>query len=353
MNSDLHKLPAGWLPPEWAPQRAVMLTWPHKSADWWRWLDAVDRAFAGIAREVAQRQRLLVTVRDAEHEARVRAAIADAGGDLKPIRFFQAPADDAWVRDHGPITVVTDDGPVLLDFEFNGWGNKYDATADNRLTAALHARGAFGATPRIPVPFVLEGGSIETDGAGTLLTTRSCLLSPARNPGWDEGRIERLLKRAFGVERVLWLDHGALQGDDTDGHIDTLARFCNPTTIAWQDCDDPSDPHYAELKALGAELAALRTRGGKPYTLVPLPLPAAKHDDDGKRLPASYANFLIINGAVLVPTYDDPADAHALEQLRGCFPDREIVPLDGLPIVNQYGSLHCVTMQLPEAVETR
>lgn len=353
MHTDLDKLPRGLLPPEWALQSAVMLTWPHESADWWRWLDAVDRAFAGIGREVTRRQELLVTVRDGAHEARVRAALKAADADLGRTRFFHAPADDAWVRDHGPITVLVDDKPVLLDFRFNGWGNKYDAAADDRLTGVLHALGAFGDTPRVPVPFVLEGGSIETDGEGTLLTTRSCLLSPARNPNWTQHYIERLLIRAFGVHRVLWLDHGALEGDDTDGHIDTLARFCDPATIAWQDCDDPTDPHYAELKAMGAELTALRTADGQPYTLVPLPLPAPKHDEDGKRLPASYANFLIINDAVLVPTYDDPADAHALAQLRGCFPDREIVPLDGLPIVNQYGSLHCVTMQLPAAVQPR
>lgn len=328
-----------------------MLTWPHESADWWRWLDQVDRAFAGIAREVARRQRLLVTVRDGAHEARVRSAIADAGADLSRIAFHRAPADDAWVRDHGPITVIRDDRRVLLDFRFNGWGNKYDASEDDRLTARLHAAGAFGGLELESVDFVLEGGSIETDGAGTLLTTASCLLSPERNPGWSRDRIEQFLKRLFGVERILWLQHGALAGDDTDGHIDTLARFCDAGTIAWQSCDDADDEHHAELTAMGEELEGLRTRDGSPYRLVALPFPAAKHDEDGKRLPASYANFLIINGAVLVPAYGDPADAVAAERLAGCFPDRDIVMLDGLPIVHQYGSLHCVTMQLPAGAE--
>lgn len=328
-----------------------MLTWPHESADWWRWLDKVDRAFAGIAREVARRQRLLVTVRDGLHEARVRSAIADAGADLSRISFFRAPADDAWVRDHGPITVIRDGQRVLLDFQFNGWGNKYDASEDNRLTARLHAAGAFGDLPLEPVDFVLEGGSIETDGVGTLLTTTSCLLSPQRNPDWSRERIEAFLISLFGVERVLWLEHGALAGDDTDGHIDTLARFCDPGTIAWQSCDDATDEHHAELTAMGEELKALRTLDGKPYQLVALPFPAAKHDEDGKRLPASYANFLIINDAVLVPAYDDPADAVAAERLAECFPGRTIVMLDGLPIVHQYGSLHCVTMQVPAGNE--
>ena len=350
MKSVLENLTPGWLPPEWAPQSAVMLTWPHESADWWRWLDAVDRAFAEFAREIAQRERVLITVRDAAHETRVRAALETAGADLRRIRLHHAPADDAWVRDHGPITVLRDGAPVLLDFRFNGWGEKYDAANDDALTTRLHALGAFGDVPLESLEFVLEGGSIETDGEGTLLTTVSCLLSPQRNPDWERADIDALLQRAFGVERVLWLEHGALAGDDTDGHIDTLARFCDPRTIAWQSCDDPADEHHAELAAMGAELAALRTADGAPYRLVALPLPAPKHDEDGKRLPASYANFLIVNGAVLVPAYDDPADGVAAERLRGCFPEHEIVLLNGLPIVHQYGSLHCVSMQLPAGV---
>ncbi len=350
MNDLLKNLTPGYLPPEWAPQSAVMLTWPHESADWWRWLDAVDRAFAEFAREIARRERVLITVRDTAHENRVRDALEAACADLRGVRFFRAPADDAWVRDHGPITVLRDGAPVLLDFRFNGWGQKYDAANDDALTSRLHTLGAFGDVPIESLDFVLEGGSIETDGENTLLTTVSCLMSPQRNPDCSRADIDRLLKRAFGVERVLWLEHGALAGDDTDGHIDTLARFCDPQTIAWQSCDDPDDAHYGELKAMGDELAALRTLAGEPYRLVALPLPAAKHDEDGKRLPASYANFLIVNGAVLVPSYDDPADEVAAEALRGCFPGHEVILLNGLPIVHQYGSLHCVSMQLPAGV---
>lgn len=351
MKNDLiESIAPGWLPPEWAPQAAVMLTWPHESADWWRWLDQVDRAFAEFAREIARHAAVLVTVRDAAHETRVREALAAAGAAVEQIRFFRAPADDAWVRDHGPLTVIRDGDPVLLDFRFNGWGQKYDAARDDALTAELHAMGAFGDAPREAVEFVLEGGSIETDGEGTMLTTTSCLMSPMRNPDWSRDEIDTLLRRAFGVERVLWLEHGALAGDDTDGHVDTLARFCDPRTIAWQSCDDPADEHHASLQAMGAELAALSTTDGEPYRLVPLPLPAAKHDEDGRRLPASYANFLIVNGAVLVPSYDDPADAVAAERLRGCFPEHDVVLVNGLPIVHQYGSLHCVSMQLPAGV---
>ena len=349
MGTERQFLP-GWLPPEWAPQSAVMLTWPHEDADWWRWLDQVDRAFAAIAREVSRRQLLLVTVRDAAHEARVRTAIDDGGGNFSRIRFFRAPADDAWVRDHGPITVLRDGRPILLDFTFNGWGTKYDASQDNLLTSRLHAMGAFGDTDIESHDFVLEGGSIETDGEGTLLTTTSCLLSPQRNPTWERDDIEWMFQTLFGVKRVIWLENGGLSGDDTDGHIDTLARFCDAHTIAWQDCDDADDEHHGPLKAMGKELLGLRTLQGEPYRLVALPLPKAKYDEDGKRLPASYANFLIINGAILVPAYDDAADAVAERLLKECFPTHDIIMLDGLPIVHQYGSLHCVTMQLPEGV---
>jgi agmatine deiminase len=197
---------------------------------------------------------------------------------------------------------------------------------------------------------VLEGGGIETDGAGSLLTTESCLLSPQRNPSLNKQQIEERLKTLFGIERVLWLKYGQLAGDDTDGHIDTLARFCDAQTIAYVACDDPRDEHYVELQALEAELKALRTREGKPYRLVPLPWPQAKFSSGGKRLPASYANFLMINDAVLAPTYDDPADAEVLVRLRTCFPDREVIGIPCLPLIKQYGSLHCVTMQLPAGV---
>ena len=188
------------------------------------------------------------------------------------------------------------------------------------------------------------------DGSGTLLTTARCLLAPTRNPKLTQDGLEARLKELLGLDRILWLQHGHLTGDDTDSHIDTLARFCDARTIAYVACADPDDEHHAELKAMEEELRALRAADGRPYRLVPLPWPRARYDDDGRRLPATYANFLIINGAVLVPTYDDPADGPALARLRECFPGREIIGVDCLPLIYQYGSLHCVTMQLPEGV---
>jgi len=314
------------LPPEWAPQSGVMLTWPHAQSDWAPWLTEVEPVFVAIARAVTAHERLLVSCLDDAHLAHVRTRLADATIDLGRVDLYALPSNDTWARDHGPLTVLRDGHPVLLDFTFNGWGNKHAAALDNRITATLHAAGAFGATALESDPLVLEGGSIEVDGRGTLLTTRRCLL--------------------FGVERVLWLDHGHLEGDDTDAHIDTLARFCDPHTIAYVACDDPADPHYEGLRAMAAELAALRDADGAPYRLVPLPWPAAKYDGD-QRLPATYANFLIINDAVLVPTYRDAADAEALAAIQGCFPEREVIGIDCLPLIHQYGSLHCVTMQLP------
>jgi agmatine/peptidylarginine deiminase len=236
-----------------------------------------------------------------------------------------------------------------LDFIFNGWGGKFDAALDNTLTQQLHALGALTA-PVEPVNFVLEGGGIDVDGEGTLLTTSRCLLAPTRNPTLSKAQIETVLKDKLGVRRVLWLEHGDLLGDDTDGHVDTIARFCNATTIAYQACEDAYDAHHADLKALESELRALTQPNGQPYTLVPLPLPPAIHDEDGKRLPAGYPNFLILNGAVLVPTYGDAAtDAEALRRLRPHFPGRDVIGIDCRALINQYGSLHCVTMQLPAA----
>lgn len=205
-------------------------------------------------------------------------------------------------------------------------------------------------TPHIDIDFVLEGGSVESDGLGTVMTTRQCLLNPNRNPDSSPEDIENKLKLYFGANRILWLDQSNLAGDDTDAHIDTLARFCSPTTIAYTSCDDKEDPHYQDLKHMEAQLQKLVDFQGKPYKLVSLPLPSPVYDEDGERLPANYANFLIINGAVLAPIYNDPMDNIALGKLAGCFPDRQILPIPCRPLVQQYGSLHCMTMQFPAKV---
>jgi len=334
------------LPAEWAPQDAVQLTWPRADGDFARWFDAVERNFFAIAAAIARFEPVLVaTAGDADA---LRKRLIKAGVSGRRLRVYGVPSNDVWARDHGPITVFRNRQPVHLDFTFNGWGGKFDAADDNRITRLLAEQEAWTASVET-IDFVLEGGAIDADGAGTLLTTERCLLAPTRNPGLSKAQVEEKLKQWFGLTRVLWLKRGDLLGDDTDGHVDTIARFCDPGTIAYQACDDRQDAHYEELAAMAAELASLRDAWGKPYRLVPLPLPPAIHDDDGRRLPAGYPNFLIVNGAVLVPTYGVDTDAVALERLRPCFPGRELIGIDCRPLIHQYGSLHCVTMQIPKA----
>lgn len=337
-------------PPEWAPQSGVLLTWPHRGTDWNSNLAAVENVFGQLAREISHREFALIACYSEAHRAHVRAYLRKAAADLDQCRLFIAPSNDSWARDHGPLTVFDNQIPLLLDYVFNGWGGKFPAELDNEVTRHLAAQRAFGATAVQTIPFVLEGGSIDSDGGGTLLTTARCLLSPARNPGLGQNEIERHLRKELGVNRVLWLQHGALAGDDTDGHIDTLARFCDPATIAYVRCTDPRDAHYQQLRAMEHELVALRTTTGTPYRLVPLPWPKARHGAGGGRLPATYANFLIINEALLVPTYDDEADEAALSSLGACFPGRKTVGIDCRPLIAQNGSLHCVTMQFPAGV---
>jgi agmatine/peptidylarginine deiminase len=264
--------------------------------------------------------------------------------------FALQPSNDSWARDHGPITVLEQNQPRLLDFQFNGWGGKYPHDLDNRITTGLHTHDNFGDTPLEHVEIVLEGGSIDSDGEGSLLTTRACLCHPGRNPRLSTTEIETRLRHLLGVERLLWLEHGWLAGDDTDGHIDMLARFCNPETIAYTACTDHKDEHFAELSAMHAELEGMTQRNGQAYELVALPIPQAIFNPQGKRLPASYANFLIINEAVLVPQYGDPADVIAHERLTACFPEREIIGINCRAVIEQFGSLHCLTMQLPAGV---
>jgi agmatine deiminase len=338
-------MPTIFFPPEWYPQSAVQLTWPHAGTDWFGMLDDVVPCFVNIAREVLKREKLLVICPDA---AEVSALIGDV--DAGKLFFYELPSDDTWARDHGGLSVFIDGKPCLYDFTFNGWGLKFPAKQDNQLTAALYEKKAF--QPEVTYinqqSFVLEGGSVESDGRGTLLTTSKCLLSVNRNETLGEAEVEAFLKEKFGLKRVLWLRNGYLAGDDTDSHVDTLARFCDEETIAYvQPGEDTGDEHFEELSRMEKELQAFRTIDGKPYRLIGLPMSDSVYYD-GERLPATYANFLIINGTVLFPTYRSPKDELARQQLQATFPDREIVGIDCLPLLRQHGSLHCVTMQYPK-----
>ncbi|MCG6976484.1 MAG: agmatine deiminase family protein [Acidiferrobacterales bacterium] len=339
-----------YLPPEWAPQSGVQLTWPHAHGDWAKNLAIVEPVFVDLATNIARFERVLIVCRDATHQQHINSLLAERSLDPDRVRYVVAPSNDTWARDHGALTVICSGEPQLLDFQFNGWGGKYDHDLDNAITPAIYRAGMFGDTPMETVNLILEGGAVEVDGSGTLLATRSSVLSSTRNGDLPVQQMEQQLSHYLGIERFLWLDHGTLSGDDTDGHIDTLARFCDRDTIAYCHSDNPDDMDHAELVAMREELAAFRSITGDPYRLVPLPMPETKVDEDGKRLPATYANFLIINDAVLVPTYEDPADTEALSLLQQCFPGREVIGVNALPLILQYGSLHCVTMQFPEGV---
>jgi agmatine deiminase len=334
------------LPAEWGPQSGVQLTFPHADTDWAPYLHEAVRCFSRIACEISRREKLLVVAPD---PAMVLSALA--GCNMDNVRIVELNTNDTWARDHGGISVLRDGHPEVLDFAFNGWGNKFDATLDNEITGKLFSNNAF--SPGVPrrdyLDFVLEGGSIESDGQGTILTTSECLLSPHRNAPMTGTDIEAIFKKALGANRVLWLDHGYLEGDDTDSHIDTLARFCDPQTIAYVRCDDESDVHFDALQKMETALSAFTTADGRPYRLIPLPM-ADPMVEDGERLPATYANFLIINDAVLMPAYNSAKDEIAARALADAFLDRQIVPIDCRVLVKQHGSLHCVTMQYPPGV---
>ena len=331
-------------PAEWAPQSAVLLTWPHSHTDWKPILEEVIPCFVSIAKEIIRREKLII-VCAAEEE--VKQALGEV--DYSRIIFREIPSNDSWMRDHGPISVWVNETPCILDFTFNGWGLKFPANHDNQITRRLYESGVFHPEVRYQnlLYMVLEGGSIESDGEGTLMSTSKCLLSPNRNDYKSRAEIEDHLKMIFNVKRILWLNHGYLAGDDTDSHIDTLARFCDRETIAYVKCLDPDDEHFSELSSMEAELQWLKTDGGQPYRLIALPMAEAVYHE-GERLPATYANFLIINQAVLMPAYHSPLDEAAKKILQEAFPDREIVSINCLPLIKQHGSLHCITMQLPE-----
>lgn len=336
--------------PEFAPQSGVIITWPHSATDWRPALDDIERLYVSLAAVITRHERLLVICRDAAHRRHVNRQLARAGVTAPEVAFALAETDDTWVRDYGPLACRDGGRLVLHDFTFDGWGGKYPAARDDRVSRGLYDSGVLGAAELRRHRLVLEGGSIDCDGQGTLLTTVRCLLESGRNPGVDRARLEVLLREQLGIDRVLWLAHGELAGDDTDAHVDMLARFCGPDTIAYSSCSDPDDEHHAPLAAMREQLLGFRTREGHPYRLVPLPLPRAIHAGDGRRLPASYANFLVLNGAVLVPAYADPADRIASAALGECFPGRRVEVLDCRALIRQNGSLHCATMQLPEGV---
>lgn len=353
-----------YLPAEWQRQSAVQLTWPHAGSDWDDILEEVEVCYYHMAREISLRELLLIVTPNVEEvqkslESGLNGRIPEnerirEEALLHRICFFCCDTNDTWARDHAFLTCLDNEDPerrILLDFCFNGWGMKFAANYDNQINNRLYKSGLLDGVYLDCRDFVLEGGAIESDGEGTLLTTSSCLLAPNRNEPLDKHDIEKTIRNIFNAKRVLWLNHGGLAGDDTDGHIDTLARFCNPQTIAYVECKDKNDEHYEELNKMQKELRSFRNNEGKPYQLVGLPMPDAIYDEEGYRLPATYANFLIMNDAVLCPTYNQPEnDAQAIKTLSEIFTDREVVGVDCRVLIRQHGSLHCCTMQYPESL---
>ena len=334
------------LPAEWAPQSGIQLTWPHAGTDWAHMLTEVQACFTAIAREIAQRELLLIVTPEPEEVKKQISATVN----MQNVRFMECETNDTWARDHGAITMLDAEGALLLDFMFNGWGLKFASDKDNLITRQAVKVGFLNGRYVNRLGFVLEGGSIESDGLGTLLTTSECLLSPNRNGQMSRDEIEEYLCSVFHLKQVLWLDHGCLAGDDTDSHVDTLARLCSPDTIAYVQCTDTQDEHYEALHQMEEQLKTFRTLSGKPYRLLALPM-VDKIDEEGERLPATYANFLIMNDAVLYPTYRQPEnDQRAKEVLQEAFPHHEIVSVDCCALIKQHGSLHCVTMQYPVGV---
>ena len=337
------------LPAEWEAQSAILLTWPNPDGDFAASPDAFDqvcRCFEQLTLSIARYQPVCISVGSDSEHTRLKSWLA-AQSLAHAVTLYRLPSNDVWARDHSPIGVYRDGQTQLLKFGFDGWGGKYPSDKDNALAPQLAAQGAFGNTPLVPVDLVLEGGAIDSDGQGTLLATRSSVLDPKRNPARTAQELQHQLLEVFGLKRILWLDHGALKGDDTDGHIDTLARFVSPDTIIYQAAGDEHDVNRDELERMAAELRQLRTLDGRPYQLLALPWAGPHRDEQGHDLPASYANFLILNEAVLMPTYGCEADAQALAVMRQALPQRQIVGVDCQALIRQYGSLHCVTMNLP------
>jgi len=333
------------LPAEWEPQTAVWLSWPHRATTWPGNFRPIPAVFSRLAAEISRRQLVRINAVP-ERAARAKALLVKAGADMARIEFYAHPTDDAWCRDHGPIFVrnARTGEVAVTEWDYNAWGGKYPPFENDRKIPARIGR-ALGLRA-FENAMVLEGGSIETDGQGQLLTTESCLLNPNRNPGLSRPEIEQALCNQFGVDTIFWLGAGIV-GDDTDGHIDDLSRFLPKNGILTMVEKDKKDPNYGPLQENLERLRSFRNREDKKFRLVEIALPKAIYRGK-QRLPASYANYLVINGAVLLPTFRQPArDRAAAEALAACFPKRDIVPIDCLDLVGGLGAIHCVTQQQP------
>ena len=340
--------PGRRLPAEWEPHRATWLAWPHNRETWPGIYEVVPAAFTALVRALRRFEMVRLMVPD--RATRLAVAERDDLGTGHPLALVEIPTDDAWVRDYGPIfTMCGDESPLATLWGFNAWGGKYPPW-DRDGGAGRRMADESGSSVEV-VDRILEGGSIETNGRGTLLTTESCLLNPNRNPGLGRVEIEEMLSTHLGVARVLWLGEG-IAGDDTDGHVDDLARFVDERTVVAAVEDDPRDANHGVLRENLRQLRRMTDQDGRALRIIELPMPRAL-DIGGVRVPASYANFYIVNGGVLVPTYRDPRDERALEILRRTFPDREVVGVDCRVLILGLGGVHCLTLQEPSEADAQ
>jgi agmatine/peptidylarginine deiminase len=331
---------------EWAIQSAVMIAWPHEDTDWKYMLDEVEACYINVANTILKYEDLIIITQKEEH---VRSLIGDK--HKFNVSYVNIPTNDTWCRDFGAITINNGNRIAICDFKFNAWGNKFNWELDNSVTPEMINKNLFSCEKINCQDFILEGGSVETDGKGTLLVTSQCLLTPTRNPHMNKAEIESYLCTTLGVKKVLWLDYGAFQGDDTDSHIDTLARIGPNNSIVYAGCEDENDAHFNELNKMEQQLSTFTDVDNIPYKLYKLPFPTPIYDEEGERLPATYANYIIVNDAVLVPTYNQPDnDARALAVIQKAFPNHEIVGVNCNALIKQHGSLHCITMQFPKNV---
>ena len=334
--------------PEWEHVEYVLLALPNEDTDWDYILDeAIDQYRRLVKAITDEKIKVILLCRD---ETETQKIMKECRQDF--ISYVVSDYNDTWTRDYGIISVVRNERLRALDFGFNAWGLKFAADKDNLVNLNLNERGIICPLAyRNERDFILEGGSVETDGNGTILTTSRCLQSPNRNGGKTKAELNRELLDRLGADHVLWLDHGALEGDDTDSHIDTLARLAPDDTIVFTGTKNFDDPQFESLLAMRAQLTMFRTAEGNPYNLVELPLPDPVYDEDGSRLPATYANYLVANGIIFMPTYNQPdKDELAMRSIKIAFPDHKVVGVDCLTLLRQHGSLHCATMQIPPGI---
>jgi len=330
---------------EWEKQDGILIAWPNQRTDWAYILKDVEKTYIEISKAISEYEKVIILTNNRDG---LKKRLNKEKVNITNLILLELRYNDTWARDFGPLVLKEEDGFEILDFTFNGWGLKFPACFDNLITRNLYKNGFFKNSRLKTLNFVLEGGAIETNGEGIILTTERCLLSPNRNPEFSKEEIETKLKEYLSAKEIIWIKNGYLEGDDTDSHIDTLVRFARENTILYvSPPEDKSDPHYNELKRMEEEIENLKNK----FNILPLPFAPVVFDKNGNRLPSTYANFLITNEALLLPSYrDKKLDPLAAEILKEAFPAKEIVMIDSIPLIHQHGSIHCITMQLPQGI---